>query len=72
MTRRIENPHYGMVVTDGIAGRVFMLIHQAHPHLLGARQLVWRAVRLDADPPDWTGRDYQLLLDSNQFGEVTE
>lgn len=45
--RRIESPRYGMVVTDGIAGRVFMLVCRTHPHIVrGDYRLVWEALQI--------------------------
>lgn len=72
MTQRIENPHYGMVVTD--LAKVFMLIRKSYPHdPRGDNSLVWQALRLDIDAPaDWAGRNYQLLLDHDVFAEVSE
>lgn len=49
-TRRIEDPRYGMVVTDGVAQRVFMLIRRMYPFSSSWEEmLVWRAACLNAD-----------------------
>jgi len=61
-------PHYGMAVTD--ATGIFMLISQRTPASRGDENLVWRALRLDAKPYDRSD-DYLLLLDPDQFGEIT-
>ena len=46
--RRIEDPHYGMVVTDGVAQRVFMLVTRSFLER-GDDNFVWRAACLNAD-----------------------
>jgi hypothetical protein len=65
-TRRLRDPHYGMVVTD--ATGTFMLISRRTP--VGARgdeHFVWYALRLDDES---VFAQYVLLLDPDQFGEV--
>lgn len=46
--RRIEDPHYGMVVTDGVAQRVFMLVTRSFPER-GDDNFVWWTVRINWD-----------------------
>jgi hypothetical protein len=68
-TRRLRDPRYGMAVTD--ATGTFMLISRRTP--VGARgdeKLVWWAWRLDEPSNPRQSRDYLLLLDPDQFGEV--
>lgn len=73
-TRRIEHPRYGMVVSDGIAGRVWMLVRRLEPlfHLSGDENLVWEALRLsDRDdlPSSAPARD-RIFLAPGEFAEV--
>jgi hypothetical protein len=65
-TRRIEAPHYGMIVTD--ATGTFMLISRRTKLASGDERLVWYALRLDDES---VFAQYALLLDPGQFGEVT-
>ena len=66
-TRRIENPHYGMVVTDGVAARVFMLI--AQEVVLYPETLVWWASRINANGTVFLDKVY---LAPGEWAEVIE
>lgn len=73
-TRRIENPRYGMVVTDGTAGRTWMLVRRLEPlfHVSGDENRVWEALRLaDRDdlPSSAPARD-RIFLAPGEFAEV--
>lgn len=67
MTQRVENPHYGMVVTDGTAGRVFMLLAQVPPTTNGK---LWVTVVLGVDGSLAVG--YHAFLPSDEWAEVKE
>lgn len=72
-TRRIVRPRYGMVVTDGIAGRVFMLLAQVSAAARGDDRLVWDALRIstsDSPPVYEQGEMARVFLAPGEWAEV--
>lgn len=71
-TRRIESPRYGMVVTDGIAGRVFMLLRRTYEEAAGDEVFVWEALRIAAPGSRLrhVTQRARVLLAPGEFAEV--
>ena len=75
-TRRIDRPRFGMVVTDGAAGRVWMLVSQTRylPHSSDS-DLIWDAVQINTPEAARRGAMRQIVrarvfLAPGEFAEV--